>query len=569
MELSDNLNEQRADENESNLLNSESLTIIGALDVVQEIARGSGLSEEFWINCKNEFDYLCDRLDINRIQAVVLAIMCEIGEPVIWKDLSDFMGISRLKLMSFTSELEDLKKRRWISSCIIHKNRSGYEGVRLTYGIIKAFRKNIKFEPICIKNLNEQRFVELVRQEVSNDCPTEEINKMLLLLLESNPHLPLYEKAMELMSESSRIILLYAIADYAQWCKFEYKGLSLMEICGKFDDFFISSSLNRDLKEGSHELLEKGILEYSIQEEGLADPEIFRLTKQAREKMLGEFELYSKVPKASGKIHDRDLLLVKDIHPKTLFYNADVSIQIDRLRNILLEDTLKNIQERLQSKGLRRGITCLFYGSPGTGKTETVFQLAKDSGRDILFVDISQLRDKFVGESEKNIKEVFNRYRSLCEGKDTIPILFFNEADAVINTRFSELSSSVDKMENTIQNIILQELENFEGIMLATTNLTGTLDQAFDRRFLFKVEFPKPDKEVKYAIWKSLVSDLCDMDYKILASEFDLSGGQIENISRKCMIEYALYGKPITLLQVKTYCREELINRSTHNKIGF
>lgn len=153
------------------------------------------------------------------------------------------------------------------------------------------------------------------------------------------------------------------------------------------------------------------------------------------------------------------------------------------------------------------------------------------------------MRNKYVGESEKNIKSVFVQYREVCKNSDVAPILFFNEADALINKRTENVEGSVDKMDNAMQNIILQELENLEGILIATTNLTSNLDKAFDRRFLYKVKFSNPDEETKYKIWCSMLDDLSQEDARALAHKYDFSGGQIENIARKRAVDYILYGE--------------------------
>ncbi len=99
---------------------------------------------------------------------------------------------------------------------------------------------------------------------------------------------------------------------------------------------------------------------------------------------------------------------------------------------------------------MRKGFACLFYGAPGTGKTESVLQIARQTGRDIMQVDIAGMRDKYVGESEKNIKAVFQNYRELCKKSEVMPILFFNEADALINKRTERIEHSVDKMDNAM-----------------------------------------------------------------------------------------------------------------------
>ena len=134
-----------------------------------------------------------------------------------------------------------------------------------------------------------------------------------------------------------------------------------------------------------------------------------------------------------------------------------------------------------------QGFCCIFYGAPGTGKTETVYKLARQTGRDIMRVDVNKIKSCWVGESEKNIKAAFDRYRNICKNSPLAPILLFNEADAILGIRMEGASNAVDKMENSIQNIILQEMESIEGIMIATTNLTTNLDKAFERRFLYKI----------------------------------------------------------------------------------
>ena len=142
-------------------------------------------------------------------------------------------------------------------------------------------------------------------------------------------------------------------------------------------------------------------------------------------------------------------------------------------------------------------------------------------------VDISSIKGMYVGETEKHIKAVFDNYRSAVSAADKVPILFFNEADAVIGKRieFTGSSRAVDRMENTMQNIILQEPENLDGILIATTNLTKNMDSVFDRRFLYRIEFEKPDPAVRASIWRSMLPELSPAGAETLASRFDFSGG--------------------------------------------
>ena len=151
------------------------------------------------------------------------------------------------------------------------------------------------------------------------------------------------------------------------------------------------------------------------------------------------------------------------------------------------------------------------------------------------------------------------------------PILLFNEADAVLGIRQEGAQRAVDKMENSIQNIILQEMETLEGIMIATTNLTCNLDKAFERRFIYKIEFERPTLEAKLQIWKAMIPSLSDMMSHSLAKEFDLSGGQIENVARKRTVELILTGEEPSQEKIREYCMSEMINskQDRRAKIGF
>ena len=231
-------------------------------------------------------------------------------------------------------------------------------------------------------------------------------------------------------------------------------------------------------------------------------------------------------------------------------------------------DKFKDIQKRLRDANMRPGVACLFYGAPGTGKTETVLQLGKKTGRPIFQVNISEIRSKWVGESEKNVQELFNKYDSIVKTKNVCPILFFNEADAVISKRSNNVDDAVDKMENTIQNIILQAMENLSGIMIATTNLTNNMDSAFERRFLYKICFDKPTIETRAHIWHSMLPNLTSEEANNLAKDYDFSGGQIENIARKQIVDSILYDQQQNIASVKLYCENENI-KNFKNNIGF
>jgi hypothetical protein len=258
----------------------------------------------------------------------------------------------------------------------------------------------------------------------------------------------------------------------------------------------------------------------------------------------------------------KDLILFDDITPREMFYNQRETNEVNKLISMLAEENYNKIQDRLNSKNMKKGFACLFSGLPGTGKTETAYQIARETKRNIMMVDISETRSMWHGESEKNIKELFDTYRAAVEKSETVPILLINEADAIIGKRMQIGISnrSVDQTENRTQNVILQEMENLAGILIATTNLTQNMDTAFERRFLYKITFDKPDMESRVSIWKSLLPDLKDDMAIELSSYFELSGGQIENIARKTEVDSIINGGILSMDTLMGYCKAEILN---------
>lgn len=269
------------------------------------------------------------------------------------------------------------------------------------------------------------------------------------------------------------------------------------------------------------------------------------------------------------QVKDKDLITPKDIKTKELFFGLELERQIELVRKSLEENNYQNLTKRLAAQSMPQGIAVLLYGLPGTGKTESVLQIAKATGRSVLHVDISATKSCWFGESEKLIKGVFVNYRKLCQKSKIKPILLFNEADAVFGKRKDTNSSSVDQTENAIQNIILEEMENLEGILIATTNLADNLDGAFERRFLFKIRFDQPSVEARAKIWASKLSTLSENEVKRLASQYDFSGGEIDNIARKAIMQEVVTGDTPTFVSLNQLCEHEKFSKPRSKPIGF
>lgn len=289
------------------------------------------------------------------------------------------------------------------------------------------------------------------------------------------------------------------------------------------------------------------------------------LTNTALEFFLKEdAELFIYTQKLKSIIANESIIF------KELFFDPSLNREIDFLTQSLMNANFTSLQERMTDMGLSKGVAAIFYGSPGTGKTETVYQIAQQTGRDIFKVDISQTKSMWFGESEKLIKKVFTDYERVCKQCLLKPFLLFNEADAILGKRQENSRSNVAQTENTIQNILLEEMEKFEGIMIATTNLPGNLDAAFERRLIFKIKFEKPSIEVKSKIWTSKLSWINHDHALQLAKDFSFSGGEIDNIVRKITMKEVLSGNRPDASEILQFCQnEKLYFGNKSNNIGY
>ena len=333
------------------------------------------------------------------------------------------------------------------------------------------------------------------------------------------------------------------------------------DLCDFFEDI-VFDFLKDEYREEKLYLQFHGVLEFA-NINGVKVKDHFKIVDSVKEEIFADCGgLHESVP-MTGTI------LNQNIVSKELFYDGEVSNQVNTLSQLLSEERYSQISSALTAKGMRAGFTCLFYGSPGTGKTETVYQLARKTGRDIIMVDVSKLKSCWVGESEKNFKYLFSKYRRIVKESKVTPILLFNEADAIFGIRQTGVERAVDKMENSLQNILLQEMEDLQGILIATTNLTENLDKAFERRFLYKIKFTQPSTAVKCQIWKSMIPELSEADAQLLSSKYEFSGGQIENIVRKRTIQSILSGTNIGFTDILNFCGEEVLDSKAGRKIGF
>lgn len=539
------------------------MDLLTAIEQIVEKAKDSKLSPEFYRKASRYIKYVSDKLDLTKEQSVMLALFVDnsYDDYTNLKDISKYSNCSTAKIIRYSKEIDELEKRE-----ILRCSREGrHISYRVPTEVIEAFKKDEIFIPKRYKDITcaelfgvlEEIFEMRNDNELSYDAMSEKIE----LLFEDNKNLEYVKriKSLNLENDEEMLLVLFThlfVNNHDNYIR--YHDLDFL-YDGKAHWSYVKHSLNS----GYHPLLEEKMIEYN-NNNGMVDRESFRVSRKAKKELLCEISI------PDDNEGHKEMIKHKEIIEKELFYSNGIQNQIMELAHLLEENHFQMIRTRMKSTGFRCGFTCLFYGAPGTGKTETVLQLARKTGRDIMQVNISQIKSCWVGESEKNIKALFDEYREIVGRSEKTPILLFNEADAIINKRMEGAQSAVNKMENSIQNIILQEMENLDGIMIATTNLAQNMDKAFERRFLYKIKFEKPTLEARMHIWHEMIPTLSEDDTKTLAEKYEFSGGQIENIARHNAINGILYGdKGNTLEALMSYCDNERLETKQTRKIGF
>ncbi|MBM3921068.1 MAG: AAA family ATPase [Sphingomonadales bacterium] len=258
----------------------------------------------------------------------------------------------------------------------------------------------------------------------------------------------------------------------------------------------------------------------------------------------------------------------KKIKPANLLFNPNVESQVRDLHRLIKPTKFREFKRKMPAQGRMNGLTILFHGDPGTGKTELALQLARQTGRAVFRLDVTQVMSKWVGDSEKNLKSFFHDYGRALQYLSPEPILLLNECDGLLTRRMA-VNSSVDQMNNALQNILLEELESFQGILIATTNMTRNLDDAFERRFLYKIKFELPETAVAVNIWKQAVPSLKPQEAEWLSNRYKLSAAEIYNIARKLAVQSLLNQRIPEFELIRRLCDSEKWNHQSSHLLGF
>ena len=512
-----------------------------------------------------ELRFLRKTLGMTTMQVLILTAIVQKSSRyrISGDDIASFLGMDYLKFLTHDSDLEYLKKKGYI--------RTDKElHISVPKEVMKALKGNKPVEPEPTNGLTTgkilARMKKLLAIRSDDEMHSDDLDKEVLALLKDNPDTSIAKTFNKYVGDNS--YYTENIFFYVLICQYWFDDDDMVGWL-RIDDYLDEEEvdeLRTDSRTERLYLQKKKVIEFTGFD-GMMTKDYFKIKDEIKEELFADV---GGMRKEAPKVSASRKLQAAGIGPKELFYNLAEGRQVAQLKELVSEKRFNEIREKMKAKGLRTGFTCLFYGSPGTGKTETVYQIARECGRDLYIVDVSQIKSCWVGESEKNIKDVFDKYREAVRAEGPVPILLFNEADAIFGIRQEGAERAVDKMENSIQNIILQEMEDLDGILMATTNLTTNLDKAFERRFLYKIRFDKPSHQARVCIWRSMMPSLSEAEAIQLAADFDFSGGQIENIARKREVKAIIGLEEPGFADIREFCTEELIgNDSQRRRIGF
>ncbi|MCL2066923.1 MAG: ATP-binding protein [Treponema sp.] len=538
------------------------MCILDHIEKIVEISKKYGIARCLGKG-KGHLDYVSIKLEISPLQALLFSLFMEKcnDSNILISEIAESLKCSQIRIIKYMNDCEELEKKKLI------RCSRGYSGVsyRIPRDVWNSLRKNNgyileKHEDLSLFKLFDVLqtiFEERNNNELTYNNMTMEIQD----LINQNMHLEFCKKVMSYQLSTDDFILFICFCHL--FGNHDYDNIGTHDIDFLYENNLSFSEIKQSLSDGTHCLMVEKYIEYA-NNNGLVNSGSWKLSEIRKKELMSDLK--------GKKNYKKSIILSDTIKARKMYYNPRETAEIQKLTFLLAEENYCKIQNRLDNKGMRKGFACLFSGSPGTGKTETAYQIARETKRDIMMVDISKTKICFLGESEKMIKEIFDTYKTAVEKSEIAPILLFNEADAVIGKRseINNFNSSIIETNNRIQNIILQEMENLTGILIATTNLTQNMDKAFERRFLYKISFDKPSQESRMGIWNSLMPGLAQETVKDLSSRFELSGGQIENIARKTEVDDILNDMGFSMDTLMQYCKAETQNDFNINKrIGF
>ena len=553
-------------------MENTAFTILDAIERVHAISKNSKFELKRFEKVSLELELIVNYFQINTIQSIIVSNFISLScfEDIDIGKIVKFLGLEKITFLKYNAEIEQLLNRAIIQRSV--DRRLINTEYKIKSHFLHFIVNNLPIPTEFIEQKpKEKSFYEFLhdmdklrQQKCDDEIDYGFFRFNLDILIENNLNYKLVRFAHEQLTTIDLFVFFDVIFDGISRGQNNFQsGLesTVSDFANKKRESFvyINNFLEGKTKLNQLDLVEKN-------GESFGNRHQIQLTSKA----LNLLEEMEGIKLSRVQVKNENLLQPNKLKKINLLYNPEEHKQLEVLSKSLQQNAFKTLQKKLNAYNMPVGLTTLLYGVPGTGKTETVYQLAKKHNRTIFKVDISETKSMWFGESQKLIKEIFTTYNQIKKTEKNCPILLLNEADAIIGKRKAAGSSSVSDTENAIQNILLEELENFEGILFATTNLVENLDSAFERRFLYKIRFEAPSTSNAAKIWKMKLPILKTKEAEQLAQKFSFSGGEIQNIARKCVLEELVKNSKVDFSTIQFFCDNEKWSASKQGaKIGY
>jgi hypothetical protein len=518
---------------------------------------------------QNDIEIIAYFLDLDLKFTPLFSVMiCEqlMGEVNSVRKTMKNMGYGSLEIINSNENIKSLKKRGWISISKRRFHSFKTDEFEISKLVLDAITYNDKTKLVKQKPDTLVEALIQIRQIISNangDFDLDDFISSVMLDLENYLSFRFISSIIDhkSLTDLERLVIIWMASDVV-YGREEFDFDSIIEFFTQDPSY--AFNFKQRISKGTSHLIIDGFIEFK--RPNYVDFSSVKLGDKTNE-MLYELRQNSDQKKRTAKY--TVLIEPQDLKEQSLFFNTANDSSIQKVDQLLSNENFDKLMNKFQEKGMKDCLTMLFHGYPGTGKTELVKQLALKHERSIYQVDISGIKDMWVGESEKNMKKVFKEYADALKFNRRTPILLFNEADALLGLR-TNVQYSVDQMNNALQNILLQELEDMRGIFIATTNLINNIDGAFDRRLLYKLKFELPDDNTRYQILENQFPILEKKELKEISENYKLSGGQIQNIKRKIIADQILFGEDMIDNEfIISYIKAEIGFRTNKAEIGF
>ena len=358
---------------------TKKLNLLIAIELIVEKAKDSQLSKEFFRKADKYIKYVSDKLDLTKEQSLMFALFINKSDDdsIQLGELSDFVKCSTVHLLRYTNDIDELEKKEYVRCCRSRSSYRRYNSYRVPLEVLEAIKHDEKYTPQKCTDLTcQELFGEL--EDIFEMRKDDEITYDMMMqkihaLFEDNRHLHYVNSVDNLnLSEEEEMLMVL----FCHLCvnnnddNIGYHDLDFL-----YDNKRMWNRTKSRLSRGSHMLFYRNVIEYN-NDNGMVDRESYRLTQDFKEEYLSEVKMNTRFKESRFC----ELIESDKVAKKKLYYGQSIQKQIDELSELINESHYREITTRLKESGFRNGFSCLFYGGPGTGKTETVLQLARQTG---------------------------------------------------------------------------------------------------------------------------------------------------------------------------------------------